>query len=100
MIHSVRGLSVVNDTEIDVLEKVDALDVYEVKWTELSKNVELTWRDGIVNVVKTKFLCPVIRVQKCYGDAEGSADNDGTDDDGYGGDTDDGADGGDYGDQD
>ena len=41
MIHAVRGLSVVNDTEVDVLEKVDALDVYEVKWTELSKNLDL-----------------------------------------------------------
>ena len=42
MIHAVRGLSVVNDTEIDVLEKVDALDVYEVKWTDLSKNLDLS----------------------------------------------------------
>ena len=41
MIHAVRGLSVVNDTEVDVLEKVDALDVYEVKRTELSKNLDL-----------------------------------------------------------
>ena len=41
MFLSVRGLSVVNDTEVDVLEKVDALDVYEVKWTELSKNLDL-----------------------------------------------------------
>ena len=41
MFHAVRGLSVVNDTEVDVLEKVDALDVYEVKWTELSKNLDL-----------------------------------------------------------
>ena len=41
MFHAVRGLSVVNDTEVDVLEKVDALDVYEVKWKELSKNLDL-----------------------------------------------------------
>ena len=41
MIHSVRGLSVVNDTEVDVLEKADALDIYEVIWTELSKNLDL-----------------------------------------------------------
>ena len=40
MIHAVRGVSVVNDTEVDVLEKVDALDIYEVKWTELSKNLD------------------------------------------------------------
>ena len=37
----VRGLSVVNDTEVDVLEKVDVLDVYEVKRTDLSKNLQL-----------------------------------------------------------
>ena len=41
MFHAVRGLSAVNDTEVDVLEKVDALDVYEVKWTDLSKNLDL-----------------------------------------------------------
>ena len=45
--------------------KVDTLDIYED-----GQNSARIWTsgegEGIVNMVKTKFVCPVIKVQNCH----------------------------------